>query len=210
MSVFTYLLPFIYYSIYFDIKLSSIFSIITDRWSARQLLSHPWITAGDEELQAKDLTKSIEAMKKYKAKLRFKAVTNAIIMTNRMKGIFKIKKDTISGDDTQGAGPVLSTSSSEPTISKTAGQIGGSPGTNKDPLQDGFSSDIESGSNTEPATPTGEADGDLYVDRKKEVVKEVAVRKKKNTISAASVRQSMMDEVSELEEDMSHMTACID
>ena len=210
MSVFTYLLPFIYYSIYFDIKLSSIFSIITDRWSARQLLSHPWITAGDEELQAKDLTKSIEAMKKYKAKLRFKAVTNAIIMTNRMKGIFKIKKDTISGDDTQGAGPVLSTSSSEPTISKTAGQIGGSPGTNKDSLQDEFSSDIESGSNTEPVTPTGETNGDLYVDRKKEVVKEVVVRKKKNMISAASVRQSMMDEVSELEEDMSHMTACID
>jgi hypothetical protein len=30
-------------------------------------------------------------MKKYKAKMRFKAVTNAIIMTNRMKGAFKVK-----------------------------------------------------------------------------------------------------------------------
>ena len=188
---------------------------MTDRWSARQLLTHPWITAGDEELQAKDLTKSIEAMKKYKAKLRFKAVTNAIIMTNRMKGIFKLKKDANAGDSTHGAGPVLSTSSSEPTISKstldpktpqkTAGQTVGSPG-----QQDEFSSDVESGSNTEPATPNGETDSDKYVAREKEVVKEVAVRKKKNMISAASVRQSMMDEVSELEEDMSHMTACID
>jgi hypothetical protein len=55
------------------------------------LLSHPWITTGDEELKAKDLSKSIEAMKKYKAKLRFKAVTNVVIMTNRMKGGFKSK-----------------------------------------------------------------------------------------------------------------------
>lgn len=30
-------------------------------------------------------------MKKYKAKLRFKAVTNVVIMTNRMKGGFKTK-----------------------------------------------------------------------------------------------------------------------
>jgi hypothetical protein len=61
------------------------------RWTAERLLTHPWITAGDDELKAKDLSKSIEAMKKYKAKLRFKAVTNVVIMTNRMKGGFKTK-----------------------------------------------------------------------------------------------------------------------
>jgi serine/threonine protein kinase len=61
-----------------------------ERWTARQLLSHAWITAGDEALAAKDLSKSIESLRKYKAKMRFKAVTNAIIMTNRMKGAFKV------------------------------------------------------------------------------------------------------------------------
>lgn len=62
-----------------------------DRWSARQLLGHAWITAGDEELRAKDLTKSIEAMKKFKAKMRFKAVAKAIMATKRMQNAFKVK-----------------------------------------------------------------------------------------------------------------------
>ena len=62
-----------------------------ERWSARRLLSHAWITAGDEELLAKDLSKSIEAMKKFKAKMRFKAVAKAIMATKRMQNAFKMK-----------------------------------------------------------------------------------------------------------------------
>ena len=62
-----------------------------DRWSARQLLGHAWIIAGDDELRAKDLTKSIEAMKKFKAKMRFKAVAKAIMATKRMQNAFKVK-----------------------------------------------------------------------------------------------------------------------
>ena len=68
-----------------------------ERWSAQQLLSHAWITAGDEELLAKDLTKSIEAMKKFNAKMRFKAVAKAIMATKRMQNAFKTKaKSTTS------------------------------------------------------------------------------------------------------------------
>ena len=173
------------------------------RWSARQLLSHPWITAGDDELQAKDLTKSIEAMKKYKAKMRFKAVTNAIIMTNRMKGIFKIKKNIINGENSP-QGNDLSESSSHSVISNQD--------TRSNTTMEGNLRNNEVASNLiiVPGISDDTTTNDKYIKREKEVVKEVVVRKKKNMISAASVRQSMIDEISELEEDMSHMTACID
>eukprot|EP00596_Hydrurales_sp_CCMP1899_P000699 CAMPEP_0119051102 /NCGR_PEP_ID=MMETSP1177-20130426/72828_1 /TAXON_ID=2985 /ORGANISM="Ochromonas sp, Strain CCMP1899" /LENGTH=519 /DNA_ID=CAMNT_0007030195 /DNA_START=251 /DNA_END=1810 /DNA_ORIENTATION=+ len=70
-----------------------------DRWTARQLLSHAWITAGDQELQAKDLSKSIEAMKKYKAKMRFKAVAKAIMATKRMQNAFKVRPKVATQSD---------------------------------------------------------------------------------------------------------------
>lgn len=54
------------------------------RWSARQLLSHPWITAGDDELAKHDLTGSIAEMKRYNARRRLRAAANTVIMTNRI------------------------------------------------------------------------------------------------------------------------------
>ena len=56
----------------------------SERWSARQLLEHSWIVTDDDELMAKDLTRSIIAMRKFKAKMRFKAAAKAIIATKRM------------------------------------------------------------------------------------------------------------------------------
>jgi Protein kinase domain len=62
----------------------------SERWSARQLLEHSWIVTDDDELLAKDLTRSIIAMRKFKAKMRFKAAAKAIIATKRMmKGMAK-------------------------------------------------------------------------------------------------------------------------
>jgi serine/threonine protein kinase len=72
-----------------------------DRWSAQQLLTHPWITAGAEQLAQKDLAKSIEALKKFKAKMRFKAAANAIIMTNRMKILGKVRSAANSPNASQ-------------------------------------------------------------------------------------------------------------
>lgn len=77
-----------------------------DRWTARQLLSHAWITAGDEELQAKDLSKSIEAMKKYKAKMRFKAVAKAIMATKRMQNAFKVRPKVVEAAASESSIPL--------------------------------------------------------------------------------------------------------
>ncbi len=54
------------------------------RWTAEQLLKHPWITMGDETLEAKDLTNSIVVMKKFNARRRLRAAADAVIMANRM------------------------------------------------------------------------------------------------------------------------------
>ena len=55
------------------------------RWTAEQLLKHPWITIGDEKLEAKDLTNSITVMRKFNARRRLRAAADAVIMANRMK-----------------------------------------------------------------------------------------------------------------------------
>ena len=69
----------------------------SERWSAKQLLEHAWIVTDDDELLAKDLTKSILAMRKFKAKMRFKAAAKAIIATKRMmKGMAKTLQTSTS------------------------------------------------------------------------------------------------------------------
>jgi len=54
------------------------------RWTSQQLLSHPWITMGNEALVTKDLTASINVMKKFNAKRRLRAAADAVIIANRM------------------------------------------------------------------------------------------------------------------------------
>lgn len=71
-------------------------------------------------------------MKKYKAKMRFKAVTNAIIMTNRMKGAFKVKS----------AGNMV------PSISNVSGA---SSDPHTDSYHDGQSSSTDDGRPLDPA-----------------------------------------------------------
>ena len=90
-----------------------------ERWTARRLLSHAWIIAGDEELLAKDLSKSIEAMKKFKAKMRFKAVAKAIMATKRMQNAFKmrVKGGTSSLSSLPSASDLANLDGSESNIS---------------------------------------------------------------------------------------------
>jgi len=55
------------------------------RWTAEQLLKHPWILKSDEVLAAKSLDASIVTMKKFNARRRFRAAAHAIVMANRMQ-----------------------------------------------------------------------------------------------------------------------------
>lgn len=63
------------------------------RWSARQLLSHPWITAGDDELASHDLTGSLTELKRYNARRRLRAAADAVIMANRIARLTSFKTE---------------------------------------------------------------------------------------------------------------------
>lgn len=55
------------------------------RWTAAQLLRHPWILMGDEVLQNKSLVDSVITMRKFNARRRLKAAADAVIMANRLQ-----------------------------------------------------------------------------------------------------------------------------
>lgn len=57
----------------------------SERWTARQLLSHPWITMGVDDLKSKDLSGVITQMKKFNARRRLKSAMDAVLLANRMK-----------------------------------------------------------------------------------------------------------------------------
>jgi hypothetical protein len=76
----------------------------TKRWTAEQLLKHPWITMGDETLEAKDLTNSIVVLKKFNARRRLRAAADAVIMANRMNRM--LGRFRGSGDENSTSAPV--------------------------------------------------------------------------------------------------------
>jgi len=55
------------------------------RWTAAQLLQHPWIIEGGEELAKRDLTSSVTVMRKFNARRRLKSAADAVILANRMQ-----------------------------------------------------------------------------------------------------------------------------
>ena len=57
----------------------------TERWTAKQLLQHPWITMGEDKLKGKDLTATIAQMKKFNARRRLKAAMAAVTLANKLK-----------------------------------------------------------------------------------------------------------------------------
>lgn len=73
-----------------------------ERWSASQLLNHPWILAQDEVLASKDITSTLVEMKRYNARRKLKAAANTIITLNRMKKMalttsIRRKSEQVSG-----------------------------------------------------------------------------------------------------------------
>ena len=59
------------------------------RLTADQALRHPWFLLGDHELVSRNLTKTLDTMKKFNARRKFKGVAKGIMMANKMaKGGF--------------------------------------------------------------------------------------------------------------------------
>lgn len=66
------------------------------RWTAHQLLQHPWIVAADEELAQRDLGKSLLELKKYNARRKLRAAADAVIMANRIKKLTNFGSESMS------------------------------------------------------------------------------------------------------------------
>ena len=61
-----------------------------ERWTAKQLLEHPWVTASSDVLKVKSLDSSVLAMKKYNIRRKFKAAADAVIISNRIgRSVFR-------------------------------------------------------------------------------------------------------------------------
>lgn len=65
-----------------------------ERWTAKQLLEHSWILLGDERLANKNLNIAA-TMRKFNARRRLRAATDAIIIANRIKNFGFGKKKVI-------------------------------------------------------------------------------------------------------------------
>lgn len=74
-----------------------------ERHTAKQLLNHPWITAGDDVLASKDLSSSIVTMKRFNARRRLRAAAHAVILSNRMSTIMSGLRIRVSQIDVDAA-----------------------------------------------------------------------------------------------------------
>jgi len=68
------------------------------RWTAVQLLDHPWIIAGDDHLATKNLSGAIVELKRFNAKRRFRAAVEVVQAANRLKA-FTMDEIKTEGDD---------------------------------------------------------------------------------------------------------------
>eukprot|EP01006_Ploeotia_vitrea_P036076 TRINITY_DN65963_c5_g7_i1.p1 TRINITY_DN65963_c5_g7~~TRINITY_DN65963_c5_g7_i1.p1 ORF type:complete len:367 (+),score=5.44 TRINITY_DN65963_c5_g7_i1:173-1273(+) len=73
-----------------------------ERWTAKQLLQHPWITMGEETLKGKDLTGTITQMKKFNARRRLKGAIAAVTLANKLKHLNMPKKSDKEVDNSEG------------------------------------------------------------------------------------------------------------
>lgn len=76
-----------------------------NRWTAKQLLQHPWILKEDESLANKSLTEAIGTMKKFNARRRFKAAIETVMFTQKLRGFSKLKSK--SAIETGSSGKVI-------------------------------------------------------------------------------------------------------
>lgn len=70
---------------------------VKERWTAKQLLQHDWVTTEDEKLKARNIDGTLVVMRKFNARRRFKAAASAVILSVRMKklieGLTKLKEE---------------------------------------------------------------------------------------------------------------------
>jgi calcium/calmodulin-dependent protein kinase I len=59
------------------------------RLTAKQALAHNWMTACDSELATKDLRGSLESLKRFNGKRKFRAAVNTLIVTQRITSIIE-------------------------------------------------------------------------------------------------------------------------
>ena len=65
------------------------------RWTAQQLMDHPWIQTHEDELATRDISGVLKEMKRFNATKKFRAAATAVILSNRM-GHVKSTADTTS------------------------------------------------------------------------------------------------------------------
>ena len=92
-----------------------------ERWTARQLLDHPWMHLGEAHLASRDLSMSQESLKKYVAKQRMRRAANAIIAMRRMSTQSQKSDESSTRDSTRspGAAPT-SPSAAAPAVGAAA------------------------------------------------------------------------------------------
>ena len=61
----------------------------TFRWTADQLLDHPWMLVPGEELTRRDISNVIKEMKTFNSRRKFRAAATAIMMSNRIRNLIK-------------------------------------------------------------------------------------------------------------------------
>ena len=72
-----------------------------DRWTIDQLLEHPWLKMDDDHLAATNLTSTIEVMKKWNAKVKFKGAARLIMSIHKMAKFERSNSESvISGQET--------------------------------------------------------------------------------------------------------------
>lgn len=67
-----------------------------DRWTIDQLLEHPWLKMDDDYLAATNLTSTIEVMKKWNAKAKFKGAARLIMSIHKMSKLDKSISESVN------------------------------------------------------------------------------------------------------------------
>lgn len=80
-----------------------------NRLTAKQVLQHEWVLAQDAVLQQRDLTQTVEEMKKFNARRKFRAAAGAVMLMNRLKLSSKLDSvgDSEADMDESASGPIV-------------------------------------------------------------------------------------------------------
>eukprot|EP00624_Nannochloropsis_granulata_P005311 evm.model.NODE_37459_length_27832_cov_24.884413.11 len=86
------------------------------RLTAEQALKHAWVLTKDEVLVKRDLTGTVEEMKKFNAKRKFRGAVAAVKLMNRLKASGSARLD----DPTDGEADIDGSESAKPVVFQPA------------------------------------------------------------------------------------------